>query len=139
MEAPNKIIDEPWQSCSCLGGWHYNTSIYNNNQYKSAADVVKLLVDIVSKNGNLLLSVPLRADGTFDEKEEKILNEFGNWMNINKEAIYQTRPWKIFGEGPIADKDVQLNAQGLTNGPIVKLMQRKYVLHKQIKICMLQF
>ena len=110
--APNKIIDEPWQSCSCLGGWHYNTSIYNNNQYKSAADVVKLLVDIVSKNGNLLLSVPLRADGTFDEKEEKILNEFGNWMNINKEAIYQTRPWKIFGEGPIADKDVQLNAQG---------------------------
>ena len=104
--APNKIIDEPWQSCSCLGGWHYNTSIYNNNQYKSAADVVKLLVDIVSKNGNLLLSVPLRADGTFDEKEEKILNEFGNWMNIN------TRPWKIFGEGPIADKDVQLNAQG---------------------------
>lgn len=47
--APNKIIDEPWQSCSCLGGWHYNTSIYNNNQYKSAADVVKLLVDIVSK------------------------------------------------------------------------------------------
>ena len=106
--APNKIIDEPWQSCS----WHYNTSIYNNNQYKSAADVVKLLVDIVSKNGNLLLSVPLRADGTFDEKEEKILNEFGNWMNINKEAIYQTRPWKIFGEGPIADKDVQLNAQG---------------------------
>ena len=61
---------------------------------------MKLLVDIVSKNGNLLLSVPLRADGTFDEKEEKILNEFGNWMNINKEAIYQTRPWKIFGEGP---------------------------------------
>ncbi len=39
--APNKIIDEPWQSCSCLGEWHYNTSIYNNNQYKSAADVVK--------------------------------------------------------------------------------------------------
>ena len=110
--APNKIIDEPWQSCSCLGGWHYNTSIYNNNQYKSAADVVKLLVDIVSKNGNLLLSVPLRADGTFDEKEEKIINEIVNWININKEAIYQTRPWKIFGEGPIADKDVQLNAQG---------------------------
>lgn len=49
--------------------------------------MAKLLVDIVSKNGNLLLSVPLRADGTFDEKEEKILNEFGAWMNINKEAI----------------------------------------------------
>ena len=110
--APNKIIDESWQSCSCLGGWHYSTSVYDNNQYKSSSDVVKLLVDIVSKNGNLLLSVPLRADGTFDEKEEKILNEFGAWMNINKEAIYDTRPWKVFGEGPIAEGDVQLKAQG---------------------------
>ena len=110
--APNEIMERPWQSCSCIGGWHYTISVYENNWYKSASDVAKLLIDIVSKNGNLLLSVPLRADGTFDEKEEKILNEFGNWMNINKEAIYQTRPWKIFGEGPIADKDVQLNAQG---------------------------
>ena len=118
--APNKIIDEPWQSCSCLGGWHYNTSIYNNNQYKSAADVVKLLVDIVSKNGNLLLSVPLRADGTFDEKEEKILNEFGEWMNINKEAIYNTRPWEIFGEGPIAEADIKINAQGFNEGAYSK-------------------
>lgn len=47
--APNEIMEQPWQSCSCIGGWHYNTSIYENNWYKSAADVVKLLVDIVSK------------------------------------------------------------------------------------------
>lgn len=118
--APNKIIDESWQSCSCLGGWHYSTSVYDNNQYKSASDVVKLLVDIVSKNGNLLLSVPLRADGTFDEKEEKILNEFGVWMNINKEAIYDTRPWKVFGEGPIAEGNVQLKAQGFNEGAYSK-------------------
>ena len=114
--APNQIQDIPWQSCSCIGGWHYNTSIYENNGYKSAASVVKLLVDIVSKNGNLLLSVPLRADGTFDEKEEKILNEFGDWMAINKEAIYDTRPWKIFGEGPIAESDIKINAQGFNEG-----------------------
>ena len=114
--APNQIQDLPWQSCSCIGGWHYNTSIYENNGYKSAASVVKLLVDIVSKNGNLLLSVPLRADGTFDEKEEKILNEFGDWMAINKEAIYDTRPWKIFGEGPIAESDIKINAQGFNEG-----------------------
>lgn len=118
--APNKIIDESWQSCSCLGGWHYSTSVYDNNQYKSASDVVKLLVDIVSKNGNLLLSVPLHADGTFDEKEEKILNEFGAWMNINKEAIYDTRPWKVFGEGPIAEGNVQLKAQGFNEGAYSK-------------------
>ena len=114
--APNKIIDQPWQSCSCIGGWHYNTSIYEKNEYKSAAYVAKLLVDIVSKNGNLLLSVPLRADGTFDEKEEKILNEFGAWMNINKEAIYDTRPWVVFGEGPIAEEDIPLNAQRFNEG-----------------------
>lgn len=114
--APNQIQPEPWQSCSCIGGWHYNTSIYKENRYKSAASVVKLLIDIVSKNGNLLLSVPLRADGTFDEKEEKILNEFGAWMNINKEAIYDTHPWKIFGEGPIADSDIKINAQGFNEG-----------------------
>ncbi len=114
--APNQILPEPWQSCSCLGDWHYNTSVYENNRYKSAASVAKLLVDIVSKNGNLLLSVPLRADGTFDEKEEKILNEFGDWMAINKEAIYDTRPWKIFGEGPIADSDIKINAQGFNEG-----------------------
>ena len=114
--APNEIMEQPWQSCSCIGGWHYNTSIYENNWYKSAADVVKLLVDIISKNGNLLLSVPLRADGTFDEKEEKILNEFGEWMNINKEAIYSTRPWEVFGEGPIAEADIKINAQGFNEG-----------------------
>ena len=114
--APNEIIDQPWQSCSCLGGWHYTTSIYNNNAYKSASNVAKLLIDIVSKNGNLLLSIPLRADGTYDEKEEKILNEFGEWMNINKEAIYDTRPWNVFGEGPIAESDIRLNAQGFNEG-----------------------
>ncbi len=78
--------------------------------------MAKLLVDVVSKNGNLLLSVPLRADGTFDEKEEKILHEFGVWMNINKEAIYDTRPWVKFGEGPIAEAEIKLNAQGFNEG-----------------------
>ena len=114
--APNEIIADKWQTCTCLGGWHYDQSIYDNDRYKSAADVVKLLVDVVSKNGNLLLSVPLRADGTFDEKEAKILTEFGEWMNMNKEAIYDTTPWKVFGEGPIADSDIAINAQGFNEG-----------------------
>lgn len=118
--APNRIMEEPWQSCSCIGGWHYNTGIYERNRYKSAADVVKLLVDIVSKNGNLLLSVPLRADGTFDEKEEAILKAFGAWMTVNKESIIDTRPWKVFGEGPIAEADIQINAQGFNEGAYTK-------------------
>ena len=118
--SPNEILDEPWQTCTCLGGWHYDRSLYENDRYKSAADVVKLLMDVVSKNGNLLLSVPLRSDGTFDEKEAAILHEFGDWMNINKEAIYDTRPWKVFGEGPIADSDIDINAQGFNEGSYTK-------------------
>ena len=93
----------PWQTCTCLGSWHYDRNIYNNNWYKSADLVIRMLVDIVSKNGNLLLSVPIRADGTIDEKEMAILNGIKAWMDINKESIVGTRPWKTFGEGPLAE------------------------------------
>lgn len=118
--APNKIMELPWQCCNCLGNWHYDTNTYKNNHYKSAATVAKLLVDIVSKNGNMLLSVPLRADGTPDEKEYAILEEFGAWMKINKESIVKTRPWKIFGEGPIANATIKINDQGFNDGNYVK-------------------
>ncbi len=118
--APNKIMERPWQCCNCIGDWHYNNGIYERNRYKSAATVAKLLVDIVSKNGNMLLSVPLRADGTPDEKELAIMREFGAWMKINRESIVKTRPWHIFGEGPIAQSDVKINAQGFNDGNYVK-------------------
>lgn len=114
--APNSISERPWQSCSCIGGWHYNTSIYENNGYKSAGDVVRLLVDVVSKNGNMLLSVPLRGDGTFDEKEARVLNDLKAWMKDNGEAIFGTRPWRVFGEGPIAESVIKINAQGFNEG-----------------------
>ena len=114
--APNQIIPLPWQSCSCIGGWHYNTDRYNKGNYKTAETVVRLLADIVSKNGNLLLNIPLRGDGTFDEKEYEVIKGIGAWMDINKEAIYDTRPWKKFGEGPVAESDIPLNAQGFNEG-----------------------
>jgi len=59
-----------------------------------------MLADIVSKNGNLMLSVPLQRDGTPDADEIKIVSEIGAWMKVNGEAIYATRPWRIYGEGP---------------------------------------
>ncbi len=114
--APNEIIPLPWQSCSCIGGWHYNTDIYNKGHYKSAQTVIRLLADIVSKNGNLLLNIPLRADGTFDDKEAVIIDGIGKWMNRNKEAIFDTRPWKRFGEGPITERAIPLNDQGFNEG-----------------------
>ena len=79
-----------------------------------------MLVDIVSKNGNMLLSVPLRADGTPDEKELAIMKEFGAWMKVNSEAIVKTRPWKVFGEGPIANADIKINDQGFNDGQYTK-------------------
>ena len=114
--APNEIIEEPWQTCNCIGGWHYNTSIYERGGYKSAENVVKQLVDIVSKNGCLLLSIPLRADGTCDDKEAKILDDLEAWMTVNKESIFGTRPWNKFGAGPVAEKAIALNAQGFNDG-----------------------
>ena len=118
--APNKIMERPWQCCNCIGDWHYNTGTYQRNGYKNAHTVAKLLVDIVSKNGNMLLSVPLRADGTPDEKELAIMKEFGAWMKVNSESIVKTRPWKIFGEGPIANADIKINAQGFNDGQYTK-------------------
>jgi alpha-L-fucosidase len=68
--------------------------------YKTAGGLIGDLVDIVSKNGNLLLNVGPRADGSIAEEEVAILREIGGWLRINGEAIYETRPWRIFGEGP---------------------------------------
>ena len=95
-----EILPEPWQTDTCIGNWHYNLDVYQNNRYKKASVVVPMLADIVSKNGNLLLSVPLRRDGTPDEKEMAVLTDIGAWLDINGEAIYGTRPWVRYGEGP---------------------------------------
>ena len=59
-----------------------------------------MLADIVSKNGNLMLSVPLQRDGQPDADEIKIVSEIGAWLKVNGDAIYATRPWKVYGEGP---------------------------------------
>jgi len=96
----NGILPQPWQTDTCIGGWHYNRSIFERHAYKSAASVVRMLADIVSKNGNLMLSVPLQRDGQPDSDEIMIVSEIGAWLKVNGEAIYATRPWKIYGEGP---------------------------------------
>ncbi len=94
------ILPQPWQTDTCIGSWHYDQNIFKSHHYKSAASVVRMLADIVSKNGNLMLSVPLQRDGQPDADEIKIVSEIGAWLKVNGEAIYATRPWKIYGEGP---------------------------------------
>lgn len=112
----NEIQPLPWQTDTCIGGWHYERGIYERNGYKTAKTVIQTLVDIVSKNGNLMLNIPVRGDGSIDEKERKIVEEIGAWMKVNSESIYGTRPWKIFGEGPAQQAAAQLSAQGFNEG-----------------------
>jgi alpha-L-fucosidase len=87
--------------------WQTDTSISNkswgyikDDTFKSPEFVVDQLIDIVSKNGNLLLNIGPRSDGTIPEQVQQVLLDVGAWLNVNGESIYGTRPWRIFGEGP---------------------------------------
>jgi len=92
------IPQKPWQTDTCIGQWHYNKEA----TYKTPKRVIDMLVDIVSRNGNLMLNFPLPNSGELDAQELKILDEITRWMAVNSEGIYSTRPWKVFGEGPVA-------------------------------------
>ena len=94
------IRPEPWQTDTCIGGWHYERRLFDEHKYRTTGQVVRMLTDIVSKNGNLLLSVPVRGDGTLDADEIAFLEGMAKWMDVNGEGIFGTRPWKIYGEGP---------------------------------------
>lgn len=92
----DKIWPEPWQTDTCIGTWHYNKEA----KYKTPKIVTDMLVDIVSRNGNLLLNFPLPSNGALDPEELKILDGITRWMAVNSEAIYGTRPWTTYGSGP---------------------------------------
>jgi alpha-L-fucosidase len=90
------ISQLPWQTDDSIGDWFWT----NGDKYNTPKYVIDQLIDIVSKNGNLLLNVPPRADGTLDDKAITLLKEIGKWLKINGEGIYGTRPYSLFGEGP---------------------------------------
>jgi len=128
---PDRPQKKPWQTDTCIGGWHYSLPDYWNGAYKSAATVVRMLIDIVSKNGNLALSVPLRGDGSYDEKEAAVLDGIQAWMEINGESIYGTRVWwDCFGEGPLAEASNALNGQGFNEGQNYSNEDVRYVTSK---------
>jgi alpha-L-fucosidase len=104
------IRQDPWQTDTCVGDWYYKRDIV----YKTPTTVIQMLIDIVSKNGNLLLNLPLRADGTLDAKEEAILASLAQWIAVNGEAIYGTRPWKVYGEGSQGPSGAMFNEGKLT-------------------------
>ena len=89
----------PWQTDTAIGkiSWGY----IKDNEFKPARQIICDLVDIVSKNGMLLINVGPKADGTITDEETAVLKELGEWMRVNGEGIYGTVPWKTFGEGEV--------------------------------------
>ncbi|MDE3742141.1 alpha-L-fucosidase [Maribacter polysaccharolyticus] len=98
-----EIKPEPWLWATDLSGdWFYNKNSINK---MSVPVMVSNAVDAISKNGVVMLNIGLRGDGTIPEKQKGYLNAFGDFLKINGEGIYGSRPWKIFGEGPLEVKD----------------------------------
>ena len=92
----NTLRAYPWQSEITFTDWFYKKDRHLTH---NATTVLEMLINAVSKNGNLLLSVELKPDGTIPGEIKQVVNNVGDWLKINGEAIYGTRPWKVYGDG----------------------------------------
>lgn len=99
------IMPDPWHTDTCIGNWFYDV----HSPYKRPEQIVEMLVDIISKNGNMLLNILQRPDGTIDDDAEYILDRLAKWFAVCGEAVYGTRPWRVFGEG-----DTRVKIEGFT-------------------------
>ena len=89
------IMPQPWHTDTCIGNWFYDV----HSPYKHPDQIIEMLVDIISKNGVMLLNVLQRPDGTIDDEADFILRKLGEWFAVCGEAVYDTRPWRVFSEG----------------------------------------
>ena len=94
----SQIQPDYWQCCTSLstGSWSYT----KENNYKTTEELIQTLVDVISKNGNLLLNMGPKANGELVPIEVEILGNIGKWLEDNGSAIYGSKVWKVFGEGP---------------------------------------
>jgi len=105
----SSISKYPWQTDTSIGNWFYK----DGDHYKSSTQILQMLVDIVSKNGNLLLNIVQTPEGIVEDCNIKTLREIGTWMDQNGKAIYGSRPWDVYGEGPAT---VQEQEHGFHDG-----------------------
>ena len=94
----SEILDFPWQGITTLRTWFYKEDEGGLDYRHSAKTVIETLADYNSKNGNLLLNVELLSDGTIPTTQKLILDEVGDWIHLNSEAIYASKPWKVYGD-----------------------------------------
>ncbi|MDZ8119917.1 alpha-L-fucosidase [Pontiella agarivorans] len=123
----NDIDPNPWQIDTCIGYWHYRTDV----TYKTPGKVIHMLLDAVSKNGSLLLNIPMKPDGTLEPQEITFLKGMAAWMDIHGEGIYGTRPWEVYGEGVFIDAaghnlETKMNAYTQTDFRFTKKDQTLY-------------
>jgi alpha-L-fucosidase len=115
----SEITPYTWQSETCIGDWHYKRSLFDQpgeyGGYLPPRDVIHWLIDTVSKNGTFILNIPGKPDGTIDSKEIAVLDQITAWMKVNGEAIYATRPWKVYGEGPDMVKSGSFQGKSISN------------------------
>lgn len=104
----DSITPFPWQTDTSVGDWYYKTG----QQYKSGEQIIEMLIDIVSKNGNLLLSVIQTPEGDMEQDMLTILEDIASWTSVNGEGIYGTRPWKVYGEGPSVNEKKSIGTFG---------------------------
>lgn len=92
-----EISPYPWQTDTSIGDWFYRAE---NKGYSTSKEIIQMLIDVVSKNGNLLLNVVQTPAGDIEQDVLSILEEIASWMEINGSSIWETRPWRLYGEGP---------------------------------------
>jgi alpha-L-fucosidase len=138
QQIPENGLPYPWETCMTMANsWSY----VPNDTYKPADEIIKKLVDIVSKGGNYLLNIGPGPDGELDPNAYQRLKEISSWIKVNGEAIYGTRMYKVFGEGDnirfTQAKDGKTEYIFLFNFPIEKLVLSKLLIPKNASLKML--
>jgi len=120
-----RIEPHPWQTDTSIGDWYYN----RNWKFRPVSWVIHMLVDNVSKNGNLLLNVVQRPDGSLDPEVEKMLEQLADWSAIHGEAIFGSRPWQIYGESSVKVKGGNFNENFKYNAKEIRFTTQGAVLY----------